>query len=46
MYIPGYGNGVAADVGGGIKGKIIDLWYSTYAKCAQWGRRTVTITLY
>ena len=46
MYIPGYGNGVAADVGGGIKGKIIDLWYSTYAECAKWGRRTVTITIY
>ena len=46
MYIPGYGNGVAADVGGGIKGKIIDLWYSTYAQCAKWGRRTVTITIY
>ena len=46
MYVPGYGKGVAADVGGGIKGKIIDLWYSTYAQCAKWGRRTVTITLY
>jgi 3D (Asp-Asp-Asp) domain-containing protein len=46
MYIPGYGKGVAADVGGGIKGKIIDLWYSTYAECAKWGRRTVTITIY
>ena len=46
LYIPGYGKGIAADVGGGIKGKIIDLWYSTYAQCAQWGRRTVTITIY
>jgi 3D (Asp-Asp-Asp) domain-containing protein/peptidoglycan hydrolase CwlO-like protein len=46
MYIPGYGKGIAADVGGGIKGKIIDLWYSTYAQCAKWGRRTVTITIY
>lgn len=46
LYVPGYGNGVAADVGGGIKGAIIDLWYPTYAQCAQWGRRTVTITIY
>jgi 3D (Asp-Asp-Asp) domain-containing protein len=46
MYIPGYGKGIAADVGGGIKGKIIDLWYSTYAQSAKWGRRTVTITIY
>jgi peptidoglycan DL-endopeptidase CwlO len=46
LYIPGYGNGVAADVGGGIQGSIIDLWYPTYAECAAWGRRTVTITVY
>lgn len=46
LYIPGYGKGIAADVGGGIKGRIIDLWYSTYAQCAKWGRRTVTITVY
>ena len=45
MYVPGYGNGVAADVGGGIKGNIIDLWM-TPSQCAAWGRRTVTITLY
>lgn len=45
LYVPGYGNAVAADVGGGIKGAVIDLWMP-YAKCAQWGRRTVTITIY
>jgi 3D (Asp-Asp-Asp) domain-containing protein len=46
LYIPGYGNGVAADIGGGIRGNIIDLWYPTYRECAAWGRRTVTITVY
>jgi len=46
LSIPGYGKGIAADVGGGIKGNIIDLWYSTYAECARWGRRTVTITVF
>jgi len=45
MYVPGYGNGVAADVGGGIKGATIDLWM-TPSQCGSWGRRTVTITLY
>jgi peptidoglycan DL-endopeptidase CwlO len=44
MYVPGYGNGVAADVGGAIKGAIIDLWMPQ-AQCMAWGRRTVTITL-
>ena len=46
MRIPGYGNGVAADVGSGIRGRTIDLWFPTYAQCAAWGRRTVTITIY
>ena len=45
MYVPGYGNGVAADVGGGIKGDTIDLWM-TPSQCAAWGRRTITITIY
>ncbi len=46
LQIPGYGNGVAADVGGGIRGHVIDLWFPTYSECAAWGRRTVTITVY
>jgi 3D (Asp-Asp-Asp) domain-containing protein len=45
MYVPGYGTAVAADVGGGIKGNTIDLWM-TPTRCAAWGRRTVTITIY
>ncbi|HKU55678.1 MAG TPA: 3D domain-containing protein [Gaiellaceae bacterium] len=45
MYVPGYGSGVAADVGGGIQGATIDLWM-TPSQCAAWGRRTVTITIY
>jgi 3D (Asp-Asp-Asp) domain-containing protein len=45
MRIPGYGNGVAADVGSGIKGAVIDLWMPQ-AQCLTWGRRTVTITIY
>lgn len=45
LYIPGYGKGVAADVGGGIRGAIIDLWM-TPGRCAAWGRRPVTITVY
>jgi 3D (Asp-Asp-Asp) domain-containing protein len=45
MSIPGYGNGVAADTGNGIRGATIDLWM-TASDCAAWGRRTVTITVY
>jgi 3D (Asp-Asp-Asp) domain-containing protein len=45
MYVPGYGNGVAADTGSGIQGATIDLWM-TPSQCAAWGRRAVTITVY
>jgi 3D (Asp-Asp-Asp) domain-containing protein len=46
MYVPGYGPGVAADVGTAVKGRIIDLWMSTDAAARKWGRRNVTITVY
>jgi 3D (Asp-Asp-Asp) domain-containing protein len=46
MTIPGYGEGVAADTGGAVKGAIIDLWFPTRAQALAWGRRTVTITLH
>lgn len=51
LYVPGYGYAIAADTGGSIKGKEIDVCYwsggETVAKKATraWGRRTVTITI-
>lgn len=46
MTIPGYGEGVAADTGGAIKGNRIDLWVATAAEAEQWQWQTVTITLH
>ena len=46
MTVPGYGEGVAADTGGAIKGLVIDLWFPTREQALAWGRRTVTITLH
>jgi len=46
LYVPGYGPGLAADVGTAIKGRIIDLWFPSTAQARNWGRRTVTITVY
>ena len=46
VFVPGYGPGVAADVGAAIKGNIIDLWMPSTAAARAWGRRTVTITIY
>ena len=46
LSIPGYGSGVAADVGGAIRGATIDLWFPSRGQARAWGRRTVTITLH
>jgi 3D (Asp-Asp-Asp) domain-containing protein len=46
MSIPGYGSGVAADVGSGVSGAMIDLWFPSDAQARAWGRRTVTISLH
>jgi len=46
LTIPGYGEAVAADTGGGVRGRMIDVWFPTLAQARAWGRRTVTITLH
>ena len=46
LSIPGYGEAVAADTGGAVRGAMIDLWFPTLAQARAWGRRTVTITLH
>jgi 3D (Asp-Asp-Asp) domain-containing protein len=45
LSIPGYGSGVAADVGSAVSGAMIDLWFPSDAQARAWGRRTVTVTL-
>ncbi len=42
MYVPGYGYGVAADTGGGVKGAHIDLAYGA-GDVYDWGARNVEI---
>jgi peptidoglycan DL-endopeptidase CwlO len=46
MYVPGYGEGVAADTGSAVKGKMIDVWFSSCADAMAWGWKTVTITIH
>jgi 3D (Asp-Asp-Asp) domain-containing protein len=38
MYVPGYGEALAADTGGGIKGRMIDLGYldEDYVSWHEW----------
>jgi cystine transport system substrate-binding protein len=46
MTVPGYGEAVAADVGGAVRGGVIDLWFPTVAQANGWGRRSVTVILH
>ena len=46
MYVPGYGEGVAADTGSAIQGQTIDVWFESCTTALAWGRKTVTITLH
>lgn len=39
MWIDGYGFAVAADTGGDIRGRRIDVFMNTWRQCMQWGRR-------
>jgi 3D (Asp-Asp-Asp) domain-containing protein len=39
VYIEGYGPGLAADVGGAIKGRRMDLCFNSSSEARAWGRR-------
>ena len=45
MFVPGYGEAVAADTGSAVQGTVIDLWFPSTAAALRWGRQTVVITL-
>lgn len=43
VQIPGYGIVVADDVGGAIKGRIIDVRFQYHWRARQWGRKELVI---
>ena len=43
LYVEGYGNAIAGDTGGAIKGRIVDVFFNTRDECMQWGRRQVNV---
>ncbi|MGX7195119.1 3D domain-containing protein [Enterococcus olivae] len=45
LYVEGYGEAIASDTGGAIKGNIVDVHFPTYEECINWGRRTVQVTI-
>lgn len=45
IYIPGYGEALAADTGGWIKGNRVDLCFESREECYRYGRRKIKIYL-
>jgi 3D (Asp-Asp-Asp) domain-containing protein len=43
LYIPGYGNAIADDIGGAIQGHRIDLFMETLDEAFEYGVRNVTV---
>ena len=45
LYVDGYGEGVAVDTGGFIKGTRIDVFMETKDEALSWGRRQVEVRI-
>lgn len=45
VYVSGYGDAIAADIGGAITGNTIDVWLPC-GEAYAWGTRTVEVTVY
>ena len=45
LYIEGYGEAIAADTGGDIKGNRVDLYMESEDECWQFGRRPVEVVI-
>lgn len=43
VWVEGYGEAIAGDIGGAIKGNIIDVFLEHQQEALNWGRRTVKI---
>jgi 3D (Asp-Asp-Asp) domain-containing protein len=45
LFVPGYGYGIAADVGGAIKGYRVDLGFNSRSGSFRWGKKWVELTI-
>ncbi|ECQ6576612.1 DUF348 domain-containing protein [Listeria monocytogenes] len=43
VWVEGYGEAIAGDTGGVIKGNIVDVYFPNESQCYSWGRRMVTV---
>lgn len=46
VYVPGYGEAIAGDKGGAIKGNKIDVFINNKSSANKWGKQTLKITVY
>jgi 3D (Asp-Asp-Asp) domain-containing protein len=46
FYIPGYGWGIAEDVGGGINGNHLDLYFRWNRNAVKWGTQTKKVKVW
>ncbi|WP_290786561.1 MULTISPECIES: 3D domain-containing protein [unclassified Exiguobacterium] len=44
VHVEGFGDAIALDTGGAIRGKIMDLLVGSKQEALEWGRRKVTVT--
>lgn len=45
LFVEGYGEGIAEDTGGAIRGEIIDLYMLDRNEALSWGRRQVEVRI-
>lgn len=45
VHVEGYGNAIAGDIGGAIKGNKIDVFISSKDAATNWGRKDVKVTI-
>ena len=45
VWVEGYGEAIAADIGGAIKGNIIDVFIPSHEEALQWGRKSVKVRI-
>ncbi len=43
LYIEGYGEAIAGDTGGAIKGHRIDLFFNSRGECMEFGRKNIRV---
>ncbi len=43
FFVPGYGECLAADIGGGVRGKMVDVWVLKERTAIRWGVKHLTI---